>query len=301
MGPRPPHNRWRSRVHKGQEGALQHCDCLITKSTTRLSAVSALPEIIKQAAIAMRAALGAARAGLPHSLSTGEANEETVRKFMRDHLPSSIGVTKGFVFDSKGGSSRRDGVSRQADVILYDEARTPMLFTSSEGGQQSVPSEGVIAVIEVKTSIDKSDVPGIIQHMQSVKRLDKTAYYPRTGAIVHTTDMYGKSFTSAPTMYFVFSFESGKLYDIGEEFNRLQGDLPVDKRVDCVCVLDNGVILNADPEGKVQGLPGPGTVMHGYQSSNALLMFYILISTYLLQIHFDPIRLLAYVPDDFRY
>lgn len=264
--------------------------------------MSALPEIMKQTAIAMRAALGAARAALPHNLSSGEANEETVRKFMRDHLPSSIGVTTGFVFDSKGGSSRRDGVSRQADVILYDEARTPVLFTSSEGGHQSVPSEGVIAVIEVKTSINKSDLPGIITHMQSVKSLDKSAYFPSNSDIFNATTMYGTTYTDgAPTMYFVFAFESGKLYDLGEEFNILQKDLPVNKRVDCVCVLDKGVIFNATPEQKVQGVPDPGTVMFGYPTESALLMFYLLISTYLLQIQFRPIRLLAYVPSDFKY
>jgi hypothetical protein len=256
---------------------------------------------MEQAAIAMRAALAAARAGLPHGLSTGEANEETLREFLRMHLPASIGVTKGFVIDSKGGTTRGEGVSRQADIVLYDAAVTPILFTSAEGSQQLVPSEGVIAVIEVKTKIDKSDLPGIITHMQSVKALDKSAYFPHSKMIVTTTDIYDSRYTIPPTMYYVFSFESGKLYDLGEELNCLQEGFPVDKRIDCVCVLDKGVILNATPEGKVAGLPGPTTSMLGYATKNALLMFYVLTSSFILQMRFSPIRIMAYVPKDFGY
>lgn len=64
-------------------------------------------------------------------------------------------MTKGQVIDSLG---RR---TKQLDVIVYDMDRTPILFSSDEDGHRLVPSEGVLAVVEVKTHVDVSDSNGV--------------------------------------------------------------------------------------------------------------------------------------------
>lgn len=254
-----------------------------------------LPEVMAQTAAEMRTSLAKTRAAISHNLSSGEANEETVRQFLRKHLPSSIGVTKGQIIDSHGGQSR------QADVILYSTQRTPMLFTSEEDSQQVVPSEGVIAVIEIKTQIHAGDLDGVITHMQSVKSLDKSAYFPTGSIVVNTTKIYDKEYSAPPTLYFVFAYESGQLERIAHALNEKQAGLPVDRRIDSLAVLDRGMVLNATGEGNVSGIPSPTTSMAAYDSSNALLMFYLLISPYLLQYQFDAIKLQAYIPGDFRF
>jgi hypothetical protein len=111
----------------------------------------------------MAANLQKTRPALPHSLSKGEAAEEAVREFLQRHLPSSVGITKGQIIDSRGR------FSKQLDVIIFDASRTPILFTSEEDGHQLVPVEGVIAVVEVKTTLAVSNVAGIVENMLSVK------------------------------------------------------------------------------------------------------------------------------------
>jgi hypothetical protein len=109
--------------------------------------MSSLAEIMSQAAQEMALSLAKIRTAMNHNLSKGEAAEESVRSFFRRYLPPSLGVTKGQVVDSTGQRTR------QLDVIIYDVAHTPMLFSSDEDGHRLVPSEGVIAVIEVKTQV----------------------------------------------------------------------------------------------------------------------------------------------------
>jgi hypothetical protein len=92
--------------------------------------VTGLAEITSQAAAEMTLSLARTRTALSHSLSKGEAAEETVRKFFARYLPPSLGVTKGQVIDSLG---RR---TKQLDVIVYDMDRTPTLFSSDEDGHR---------------------------------------------------------------------------------------------------------------------------------------------------------------------
>jgi len=103
--------------------------------------VTGLAEIMSQAAAEMTLSLARTRTALSHSLSKGEAAEETVRKFFARYLPPSLGVTKGQVIDSLGWRTK------QLDVIVYDMDRTPILFSSDED-HRLVPSEGVLAVVE---------------------------------------------------------------------------------------------------------------------------------------------------------
>lgn len=100
-------------------------------------------------AASMRAEFERVRASLTHSGMRGDANEEIVRKFLMEALPSSVGVTVGQVVDAGGK------FSGQSDVILYDNMTTPMLFTSAQGATQTVPIEGVIAVLKC----DRRGVP----------------------------------------------------------------------------------------------------------------------------------------------
>jgi hypothetical protein len=258
-----------------------------------------LSELMNQAAGEMRHSLAKTRAALSHNLSRGEAAEESFRAFLRKHLPDSLGVTKGQILDSKGGRSR------QLDVIIYNKSRTPMLFTSDEGDQQLVPSEGAIAVVEIKTSIRAADVEGIVANMQSVKTLDKTAYYGDKGVSINTFNMYGQELKVFPTLFFVFAYEGANLGPLAAEFQRLNGDRPVACRIDGVCILDSGIImhhrLNEEGDSQFDIIASPSSTMMAYLTSNALLLWYLMFSRYVLQAHSKAINLQAYVPADFIY
>ena len=74
----------------------------------------ALAAIMAEAFDEMKHSLAKSKAALSHNLSKGEAAEESVRTFFRNHLPSSLGVAKGQVIDCQGERSK------QIDIIIYD-------------------------------------------------------------------------------------------------------------------------------------------------------------------------------------
>jgi hypothetical protein len=241
----------------------------------------------------MTAKFNRTKAALTHSLSKGEAHEETVRQFFRRHLPNSLGVTSGQVIDSLGASSR------QMDVIIYDAQRTPILYTSDEGDKQLVPSEGVVAVVEVKSRIEASDMSDVNRNMRSIKDLDKSAYMPQTGPVINEVTMYGIKRDYFPTLYFLFAYDSGRLDTLPGALSDAMGPSPVDKRIDMVCVLSKGVLINYSSKPSVTATPGPGTQLVSYETKNALLMFYMLTSLHLLQTATRPIAINKYLPSDF--
>jgi hypothetical protein len=161
-----------------------------------------------------------------------------------------------------------------------------------------VPSEGVLAVIEVKSYINPSDAPGIIANMTSVKSLDKSAYFPAVG-VVNVTTMYGRHYEHFPTLYFLFAYDAGDLAAVSSTFSALLQSLDLDKRMDCACILSKGVLVNVTPSGMIDGVPGPGTILRGYPTENALLFFYLLMTRFLFQAQMRPIELKNYIPGDF--
>lgn len=258
--------------------------------------MNALSDIMTNVSQEMTLQLEKVRTSIEHGLSKGMSIEEEVRKFLRNHLPDSIGITQGTVIDSHGQRSR------QVDIILYDVARTPLFFQSPEGGHQLVPAEGVLAVIEVKTSVGKADVKSLITHMQSVKTLDKSAYHKI--AIQTTYAAYGESVRIFPTMYFVFAFECSNHDGFHAELVRQSVQLPLRQRIDNVCFLDNYIILNYEGEPpntvrRINALPDPNTRTATYPTNRSLLMWYLMIVDYLTQIEIPPIHIRQYIPDGF--
>jgi hypothetical protein len=259
--------------------------------------VSNLGEIMKAAAEDMKAHLAKTRAAIPHNLSKGEAAEETLRRFLRRHLPASIGIASGFVVDSKGATSK------QMDVILYDVAHTPLLFTSDEGGHQLVPSEGVIAVVEVKVQMTPSMVESVFANMQSVKTLDKSSFIDQDTAIQTWVQVYGGKYKLFPTMYFVFAYEvKGKdVPQIWDKLLPLQDSAPLDQRVDCLCFLNQGLLVNQKQHPfRIEAIPSPGSEFMPAIPKNPLLVWYLLITAFLFQARGRPIRLNNYIPSGFE-
>ncbi|WP_132157817.1 DUF6602 domain-containing protein [Kribbella antiqua] len=259
--------------------------------------MSGLRELMAQAAQQMRNSLEETRVALSHNLSKGEALEDAVRAFLRKHLPDSIGIAKGQLIDSKGARSP------QLDVILYDAARTPILFSSAPDGIQLVPSEGALAVVEVKTSIGTSDVDSLVTHMQGVKALDKSAYHPVS--ISSTYNLYGERQEIAPTCYFVLALECSNPAGIAAALRERHEQLPLGKRIDSLCSLDGYALMNVkpgvefgSPTESIDAIPIPGSYLDVYPTENALLVWYLGIVSYACQVEHRPIDLHMYLPQD---
>jgi len=244
----------------------------------------------------MRSALEKTRTALGHAGLKGQANEEAVRRFLEERFPPSLEFVSGQAVDASGQ------LSRQLDIMVIDRARTPILYR--EGSVRVVPVEGLVAVVEVTAKLTRKKLSEAIENMLSVKTLEKSAYFEGSeGPLVTTFNAYGREWTYLPTFYFLFAFESQSLDRMREAAAQEITDrgLEPSTRIDTMCVLDTGVITNLFDGGMIDALPATDSIVGSYNTEHALLLFYLLISRYLLQAHVDPIELKRYIPDSFRF
>jgi len=237
----------------------------------------------------MRADLQLARSTLSHPGAKGTAFEESVRAFLRKHFPPAFEVSTGFVVDSTGA------ISRQIDVIVSDANRTPVFYQAGE--LRVVPVEAVYAVIEVKARIDATSIADVWPNLESVKKLEKRAFYGAMGEYQVVQEAYGKTWSVPPVHYFLFAFESGDLMKIAEAIRDYSDGkrLPAWERLATVCVLDAGIITNEVGGGKIDALPQPGSGLKVTRTRRSLLLFYTLLAHYLFQASTPPFRFKDYL------
>jgi len=101
----------------------------------------------------------------------GEAIETPVRKRLQQVLPRGIAVGSGCVIDSYGNCSR------QQDVVLYEQGICPVFSINDTPQSTYYPCEGVIAVIEVKSSLASAELEDAFEKIASVKRLRRFVVY----------------------------------------------------------------------------------------------------------------------------
>ena len=104
----------------------------------------------------------AAQAGiLTNTTGIGEQREEVYRGFLERYVPKICDTfLGGYVFDVKGNCSR------QIDIIVTG-GNTPR-FRLSDGNRFIAPMEGTIAVIEVKSKLDKHSLQDALDHCFSI-------------------------------------------------------------------------------------------------------------------------------------
>lgn len=256
-----------------------------------------LPAMMQLASEDLQRSLQQVRAAVDHKLSSGQSLEEAVRVFLRKHLHAGLAVTQGQIVDISGN------VTKQLDVIVYDAQATPILFTSAEAGHQLVPVEGVVGVVEVKSTISASTVPGVIANMQSVKSLEKRAYHRPIvpDPITSTYRLYGQELENFPIIYSLLAFESSSWENLIPAMLAYNDTLAPARRVDHTCLLDKGVIANRTPEGQFDAIPNDQTRSMGLPTEHALLMWYIFIQRLYSQATSKPINMHAYLGDSFRF
>ena len=110
--------------------------------------------------------------------TVGDAMEQPVRNQLEQILPRGIAVGEGFVIDSEGGTSR------QTDVILYEKDTCPRFSVNNTPETTYYPCEGVIAVGEVKSSLDRQSLRDSFEKIASVKGLQRRAVH---GFMPHPT------------------------------------------------------------------------------------------------------------------
>jgi hypothetical protein len=87
--------------------------------------------------------------GSSNWLASGTYHESLVRELLRAHIPRRFSVSTGFV------RWNDDHCSRQLDVVVWDTQRTAPLL--EDGEFVVLPSDGVVAVFEVKTTLTRGE------------------------------------------------------------------------------------------------------------------------------------------------
>ena len=106
---------------------------------------------------------GARRATTPGLV--GSAIENPVRSLLATVLPSGLSVGTGCVVDSYGTASR------QMDIVLYERDICPVYRVNDTPEATYFPCEGVVAVGEIKATIDGSKLDDSFEKIESVKTL----------------------------------------------------------------------------------------------------------------------------------
>ncbi|MHA1252502.1 MAG: DUF6602 domain-containing protein [Candidatus Helarchaeota archaeon] len=106
---------------------------------------------------------------LSHKLSKGELRELFVADILKAFLTSQFDVGSGIIINQKGDQSN------QTDIIIYDNRILPPFIKEQHLG--IYPAECVLAVIEVKSNLRKTD---IFKSEESAKKLLEIIYNPKS-------------------------------------------------------------------------------------------------------------------------
>ncbi|HEC35593.1 MAG TPA: hypothetical protein ENI39_03560 [Anaerolineae bacterium] len=101
-----------------------------------------------------------------HPGERGRLLEETLKTFLSAVLPNRIGVGSGQIVEAL-----KQEPSKQVDVVLYDALNYPLLL--NEGSFQLFPNEAVLAVIEVKSTLNRQHLKQGVENIASSKSLRK--------------------------------------------------------------------------------------------------------------------------------
>jgi len=176
---------------------------------------------------------------VPHAALRGSEAEELLRRFLREHIPRRFDVGSGFIID------RRDRVSQQTDVIVYDALNCPTYRVSDTAAVY--PADNVAAMVEVKSRLDGDKLTDGFEKIASVKSLSKTRS-PELGVL-----MMDQTHCS------IFAFDSALSLDtIAERYAEWLRSHGLGAHPDVICVLDKGIVTTA---AYVPGVPGWAVAM----------------------------------------
>ncbi len=167
----------------------------------------------------------------------GRAREIFVSDLLVPFLDKSYGVCTGIIIDSE------ERHSNQIDIIIYDTAVVPpVMLTEGEG---VIPYEGVLATIEVKTSLNSEELAKGVKNARSVKALTFRPQEILSPLCKVCLDKNGPiPFKQSPVCY-IFAFKSNLAK--GEESERLNkcvenlnnsSKIKVDLPISALCVAD---------------------------------------------------------------
>lgn len=97
----------------------------------------------------------------------GSAREKEVRKKLELIFPQSIGISTGCIIDTEKKTSK------QTDIVVYEKDICPVFSINNNEETTYYPCEGVIAVGEIKSTINTKELEDSFAKIKSVKQLNR--------------------------------------------------------------------------------------------------------------------------------
>lgn len=98
---------------------------------------------------------------IKHNLSDGRFKEDLI-KMILEVIPQRYSVSNGFIIDSE------ENTSKEIDLIIYDEVYVPRFFIDTYA---VIPIESVVGIVQVKTTLKKSELLSSIDNLNSIDHL----------------------------------------------------------------------------------------------------------------------------------
>lgn len=170
--------------------------------------------------------------------AAGDEVELAVRRVLRRKLPSSYYIGHGHIVDQNLHTSP------QLDVIVADNAGSPVLF-QAENGSEYFPYEGVYAIGEVKSFYEKSKryIHKFAEQLTNIQsQLEREAFLAASRHRLFDPP-YGSPPYGNPLFSFMFFVDAGDFRI--EDVTDLYQTQPKGKLPNIVCLLNKGLIVNA--------------------------------------------------------
>ncbi|MDE0004805.1 MAG: hypothetical protein OXQ29_19110 [Rhodospirillaceae bacterium] len=252
----------------------------------------------------MTAAITQIRGAIPHAGEIGDLVERVFRSQLQELLPERIGVSNGFVVDSK------ENVSRQMDLILFDRHNTPRIFSSA--GAQMFPVECTYACGEIKTDMNSSQLADSFEKCLSYKKLCRSAYHEFNSPLKYSHTLFGRHYDHWQSIFFCIAASSTGTDTLASTFQNLVQDqhLPVQKRIDTIVTLEpsnkHNVLLNASVDERtgiphdssIDLLPSEHTKVCSYRAREPWSLFVMLLLRYMTQAPTLSVNMLPYGGND---
>lgn len=186
----------------------------------------------------------------------GSAREKTTRQKLETLLPPMVGVGAGCVIDSFGRTSK------QMDIILFEKNLCPVFSINDNPDTTYYPCEGVIAVGEIKSTLNNAELEDIFAKTESVKSLRRFGvpskgvlvpeetmsfrHYGNTGAFECTKEEEFNQDTKRTDQIFFFAF-CGELgvqpQTLLDKFSELSKKYPKQNLINLISILNHGLLL----------------------------------------------------------
>lgn len=105
---------------------------------------------------------------LIHTGEFGMYREEVARTFLRNVVSKKFEVNHGFILNPHEGN---EGISTQCDIVIYDKISTPFF---EDGSAKFFPMETVVAIGEVKSDLNKTELATALNKLAAVKKKKET-------------------------------------------------------------------------------------------------------------------------------